>query len=304
MEEQQSQPHTFYLELGKLLTDLHDYQQCVRRICKGDYLFFHLPSFLASFNFYILEAITYLTWSGKQCWNISEAMVIQRRSEHARKLLSTQYEKLFLEDCRLKSLISRLNRCSKEYSQSLFSGVTGVRISGHPMVKFDMSNLSTVVRSDFVGSWGGDDGVDKEVFDSFRDVLLNKFSMKGQEPEYTPRNDPVRVLLGAEFQHRFGRSKRRERVADCSAIGGGGKGKYGFLKHIPTHRWFQNSLIDLPVILVARTGDGDGRTRRVLRGSGEVESARESAVIDPSEILSRWEEENLLSKFLLQENWP
>ena len=161
------------------------------------------------FNYYILETISYLTWSGKQCWNISECMIIARRSEHARKLLSSQYEKHFLDDCKLRSLVSRLNRCSREYSSSLLSGVQGLRISGHPIVRFDCSNMTSVLRSDFASAWGEEgDGVTKDVFDSFRDVLLNKFTMKGQEPDFMPKNDPIRVLIGSEFQHRFGRSKR------------------------------------------------------------------------------------------------
>ena len=136
-------------------------------------------------------------------------MIIARRSEHARKLLASQYEKHFLDDCRLRSLVSRLNRCSREYSSSLLSGVPGLRISGYPTVKFDCSNLTSVVRNDFVGAWGEEgDGVNRELFESFQDVLLNKFTMKGQEPDFVPKNDGIRVLIGSEFQHRFGRSKR------------------------------------------------------------------------------------------------
>ena len=136
-------------------------------------------------------------------------MIIARRSEHARKLLASQYEKHFLDDCRLRSLVSRLNRCSREYSGSLLSGVPGLRISGHPVVKFDCSNLTSVVRNDFSSSWGPEEnGVNRELFDSFKDVLLNKFTMKGQEPDFAPKSDSIRVLIGQEFQHRFGRSKR------------------------------------------------------------------------------------------------
>ena len=99
-------------------------------------------------------------------------MIIARRSDHARKLLASQYEKHFLDDCRLRSLVSRLNRCSREYSNSLLSGVPGLRISGHPTVKFECSNLTSVVRSDFTGTWGEEgDGVNRELFESFQEVL-------------------------------------------------------------------------------------------------------------------------------------
>ena len=146
-----------------------------------------------------------------------ESVVIKRRREHASRLLSSRYEKLFANDCRLRSLMSRVNRCSREYSASLFSGVPGLRVTGYPSLTFDVSNLMTVVRNDFNGKWGPElGGVDSECFYPCKDALLDKFSISTKESEYSPKYENVRILLGNEFQHRFSRSKRDKRSRDDS----------------------------------------------------------------------------------------
>ena len=38
VEEHKSQPTSFFLELGKLITDMHDFQQSSRRIARGEFL--------------------------------------------------------------------------------------------------------------------------------------------------------------------------------------------------------------------------------------------------------------------------
>jgi len=146
-----------------------------------------------------------------------ESVTIKNRQDHAQKLLSAKYEKMFTSDCRLRSLLARFNRCSKEYSASLFQGVPGLRISGYPTVKFDVSHLHTLVRNEFEGKWGEDGvGVEADIFYPCRDALLNKFAISTKEPDYSPKNDSITVLLGCEFQHRFGRSKSNKRSRDES----------------------------------------------------------------------------------------
>ena len=173
------------------------------------------------------EAITYLTWSAKQTLNICESVTVKNRQEHAQRLLSAKYEKMFTTDCRLRSLLARFNRCSKEYSASLFQGVPGVRISGYPTVRFDVSNLHTLVRSEFEGKWGEEGvGVEPDIFFPCRDALLNKFAISTKEPDYAPKYDSTRVLIGSEFQHRFGRSRSNKRSRDESPRVPFGKGEF------------------------------------------------------------------------------
>ena len=160
-------------------------------------------------------------------WNLCDSIITRKRSNHARSLLAARYEKLFASDCRMKSLISRLNRCSREYSGSLFSGVPGLRCGGYPTVKFDCSNLTTTIRNSFVGKWGdenGGHGVDSEIFYSCQDALLDKFSGPNKAPDYEPKNDTTRVLLGGEFKHRFSRSRRDKRLRDPTETSSGTKG--------------------------------------------------------------------------------
>ena len=167
-----------------------------------------------------------MTWSGKQTWNMCESITVQRRREHAQRLLSAKYEKMFTSDCRLRSLLARFNRCSKEYASSLFQGVPGIRVSGYPTVRFDVTNLHVLVRNEFEGKWGEDGiGVEPDIFYPCRDALLNKFPISTKEPEYAPKNDSIRILLGSEFQHRFSRSRSSKRLRDESPRVPHGKGE-------------------------------------------------------------------------------
>ena len=93
-------------------------------------------------------------------------------------------------------------------------------------MKFDVSNLHVLVRNEFEGKWGDDgDGVDPEIFYPCRDALLNKFAISTKEPEYSPRPDSLRILLGAEFQHRFSRGRKDKRARDESPRVAHGKGE-------------------------------------------------------------------------------
>ena len=166
-----------------------------------------------------------MTWSAKQTWNLCETMVVKARREHAGRLLSSQYEKLFATNCRLRSLLARLNRCSKEFSSSLFSGIPGLRVSGYPAIRFDVGHLSTLVKSDFEGKWGPEGvGVDPDCYYPCRDALLDKFNISTRESDYSPRNDSLRILLGSEFQHRFSRSRKDKRSRDASPRDGSATG--------------------------------------------------------------------------------
>ena len=141
---------------------------------------------------------------------------MNRRVSNARDQLSKMYERRFTEDCRFKSLIGRLNRCSKEYSSSLFSGVTGCRISGYPSIRFDVTGVSTVVRNDFHMAWGGADGVDSELCQHTRDSILSEHPLVQKESHYHPKNDAIRILLGSEFNYCFNRREKRPRGATPS----------------------------------------------------------------------------------------
>ena len=173
-----------------------------------------------------LEAVTFITWSGKQVWNACDSISTSQRSAHAQTLLASKYEKLFSADCRFRSLLSRLNRCSREYSNSLFSNIPGLRVSGYPAVRFDMSALSSVVRGSFNGSWGDENGVDPELYFTCRDALLDKFNSTTKVPDYQPKPDCLRVLIGGEFQHRFARGKREKRVRESSPRSSASKGNF------------------------------------------------------------------------------
>ena len=217
IEEHKARPGTFFHELGSLVADFHDFQQATRKICRGKFSNISYPFGLVRFDFIIfLETISYLSWVGRHTWNLCEYETYRRRQEHARKQLASSYEKHFVTDCRLKSLISRLNRCSKSYSAGLFSGVDGVRVSGYPVVTFDCSGLSSVVKSDFNMTWGGPSGVDSELYRTCREALLSEYTISQRDTSYAPRFDPIRILLGQEFSYCFNRRDKRQRSSSSN----------------------------------------------------------------------------------------
>ena len=122
---------------------------------------------------------------------------MKRRAQYAQERFNDAYQRHFVTDCHLKSLIGRLNRCSREYFTSLFSGVENMSFTGTPMVKFNLKPEFLQFAPGFIGKYGGRDTT--EVFQSFRDSIQGCYPSI-VIPEAEIKYDSCRMVLGAEFR--------------------------------------------------------------------------------------------------------
>ena len=143
------------------------------------------------------EAITFNSFVGRGARNICESEQMKRRAQYAQDRFNDAYQRHFVADCNLKSLIGRLNRCSREYFNSLFSGVENMSTTGAPLVRFNLKPEFVQFAPGFVGKYGGRDTT--EVFQSYRDSLQGCFPSI-VVPEAEMRYDSCRMVLGAEFR--------------------------------------------------------------------------------------------------------
>ena len=132
---------------------------------------------------------------------------------------------MFTTDCRFKSLFSRTNRCIKDYVNSIFGGVDGMKVNQSPVLKLEVPPSFVGFNPEFTGSWGGQGGVHSDLFMSFRDNIKDKYSA-GVAPSYDPKDDSLRVPLGSEFSYAFaGANFKRPRPPSNSRITPDGKSK-------------------------------------------------------------------------------
>ena len=146
---------------------------------------------------YFLEAITFNSFVGRGVRNICESEQMKRRAQYARDRFDEAYQRHFASDCQMKSLLARLNRCSREYFNSIFGGVENMSFTGAPIVKFDIKPELIQFAPGFVGKYGGRDN--SEVFQSFRDSFQGRFPSI-VIPEADLKYDTCRMVLGAEFR--------------------------------------------------------------------------------------------------------
>ena len=162
---------------------------------------------------------------GRMIRNISESEIARRRSEHSQKQLSKDVQSLFTEQCRFRSLFSRVNRCLKDFYSTMLAPVDGVRVTHPPTLKVDVPYNSMSFDKNFTGSWGGQGGVHAELFGSFRDTAKEAIAT-GIAPNYEPREDHLRVPLGAEFNYAFSPYRfKRPRPSSTNRLTPDGKGK-------------------------------------------------------------------------------
>ena len=146
---------------------------------------------------FISESITFNSFIGRCVRNICESEQMKRRSAYAQDRFNEAFQRHFSSDCQMKSLLARLNRCSREYFNSLFGGIENVTINGSPLVKFNLKPNDIHFASGFTGKYGGRDNADS--FQSFRDSFQSRFSsIVIPEPEI--KYDACRMVLGSEFR--------------------------------------------------------------------------------------------------------
>ena len=169
-----------------------------------------------------------MTFIGRLVRNVSDSEMSKRRAQYAQREMAKELQTMFTNDCRLKSLFSRTNRCLKDFFNSLFAGVDGVKVNQSPCLKLDIPAACLAFNNDFTGSWGGQGGVHSDLFMSYRDNIKDKFG-PGITSGYEPRDDSLRVTLGNEFSYAFSpASFKRPRPPSNSRLTPDGKSKFHY----------------------------------------------------------------------------
>ena len=122
---------------------------------------------------------------------------MKRRSKYAQERFGEAFQRHFSADCQMKSLLARLNRCSREYFSSVFGGIEEMNILGSPMVKFCLKPDLVQFTPSFIGKYGGKDN--SESFQCFRDSFQGCYPSI-VIPEVETRYETCRMVLGAEFR--------------------------------------------------------------------------------------------------------
>ena len=155
-----------------------------------------------------------------------DSEVAKRRAQYAQAQFGRELQTLFTSDCKFRSLFSRVNRCLKDYFNSTFAPVNGMRVNHSPTLKIEVPFNCVAFDNQFNGSWGGQGGVHNDLFMSFRDGLREKFT-PNQVPNFEPRDDTMRVPLGQEFSYSFSNgSFKRPRAPSNCRITPDGKGRF------------------------------------------------------------------------------
>ena len=123
---------------------------------------------------------------------------MKRRSKYAQERFNEAFYRHFAGDCQMKSLLARLNRCSREYFSTVFGGIEHLTLSGAPLVSFNLKPNDIHFAAGFSGKYGGRDNLDS--FQSFRDSYQGRYSSI-VIPEADIRYDSCRMVLGAEFRN-------------------------------------------------------------------------------------------------------
>ena len=157
-----------------------------------------------SFLIVYLETIGYLTYLGRLTRNVAESEVMKRRSLHAQKLFGRLYSESFVGGCRYNSLMARLGKSSKNYSQSIFQGVPGLKLDMYPSFKPVLPVNGLRFTEEFDGQWGS---VHSELFQSYRDTIKSRHSMDSVV-DFNPAPDSIRMVIGKEYVPSFVRAGR------------------------------------------------------------------------------------------------
>ena len=129
----------------------------------------------------------------------------KRQHQFSQVQLSKQLQTIFTSDCKFKSLFSRVNRCVKDYWNSLFHSVDGVKVNQSPTLKLEVPSGALSFGADFKNSWGGQSGtnyVHADLFLAFRDSVKDRFST-GVPTAFDPKDDNLRLPIGGEFNYSF-----------------------------------------------------------------------------------------------------
>ena len=171
----------------------------------------------------------YVTFVGRSCRNICSSEVAKRQSLFAQSQLSKQIQTLFTQECRFKSLFSRVNRCLKDFWNSLFIDVDGVKVNQSPSLKLDIPAGALSFGPEFKNSWGGKNNtghVHSDLFLAFRDNTKERFG-PGIPNTYEPRDDNVRLPLGGDFSYSFtSPTFKRPRQPSATRVTPDGKCEY------------------------------------------------------------------------------
>ena len=146
---------------------------------------------------FYLESIAYNSFVARGVRNVCEAELMRKRSEHAQERFGEAFQRHFSTDCQMKSLISRLNRCSRDYFTALFKDVENMTTIGHPEVRFVLKPDDVRFSPGFNGKYGGRDTVD--IFQSFRDSYQSRYPSI-VIPDAETKIDSLRMVLGTEFR--------------------------------------------------------------------------------------------------------
>ena len=156
-----------------------------------------------------------------------DSEVARRRAQYSQAQFGKEIQSLFTSDCKFRSLFARVNRCLKDYFNSMLAPIPGLKVNQSPSLKIDVPKNCVAFDGQFTGSWGGQGGVHNDLFMSFRDGIKDKYS--ANTPNFEPRDDALRVPLGSEFAYAFAPATfKRPRAPSNSRVTPDGKGNSVF----------------------------------------------------------------------------
>ena len=178
---------------------------------------------------YDSESFEFVTFVGRSCRNICNSEVTKRQTQFAQSQLGKQVQTLFTQECRFKSLFARVNRCVKDFWNSLFADIDGVKVNQSPNLRLEVPTNALSFGPEFKNSWGGKNGtghVHGDLFLAFRDTVKDRFG-PGVPTTYEPRDDNgTRLPLGGEFSYSFNfASFKRPRQPSATRVTPDGKCK-------------------------------------------------------------------------------